>query len=64
MEIRFVQENKTKKLKGKYHVRDILDKFDLNPETVLVARGNELLTKDQVIEEDDTIEILPVVSGG
>lgn len=45
-------------------VRDLLERLQLNPETVLVVRGAELLTRDARLEEDDEVEVRPVVSGG
>jgi molybdopterin converting factor small subunit len=31
---------------------------------VLVIRGDSLVTHDQVVADDDTIELRPVMSGG
>jgi hypothetical protein len=31
---------------------------------VLVIRGEDLLTREDVIDDDDTVEIRPVISGG
>ncbi len=45
-------------------VRELLDRLQLNPETVLVVRGTELLTRDARVADEDEIEIRPVVSGG
>lgn len=45
-------------------VQELLDRLQLNPETVLVVRGSELLTRDARLGEDDEVEIRPVVSGG
>lgn len=45
-------------------VRDLLRELGLNPETVIVIRGSDLLTQDSEVREDDEIEIRPVVSGG
>jgi sulfur carrier protein len=45
-------------------VRDLLASLDIVPESVLVIRGNELLTRSDKIEADDTIELRPVISGG
>jgi len=42
----------------------VLKKLDLDPQTVLVARGNELLTLDAQLDADDEIRIIPVMSGG
>jgi len=49
---------------GRRRVRDVLTELGINPETVLVIRGAQLLTHDVQVGEDDTIELRPVVSGG
>ncbi len=51
-------------LSGRRRVRELLLELKVIPETVLVIRGNELLTSDQVVSEDDVIEVRPVISGG
>jgi sulfur carrier protein len=45
-------------------VRELLAHLDIVPESVLVIRGNELLTRSDKVEADDTIELRPVISGG
>ena len=49
---------------GPRRVRDLLAELRLVPETVLVIRGDELITEDEPLREDDAIEIRPVISGG
>ncbi len=51
-------------LKGPRRVAEILRELKLLPETVLVIRGNDLTTEDEVIGDEDTVEIRPVISGG
>ncbi len=51
-------------LVGRRRVKDLLTELGVLPETVLVIRGRELLTIDEVIREDDVIELRPVISGG
>jgi sulfur carrier protein len=51
-------------LAGNRRVKDVLRELDILPETVLVIRGDELVTADQVVSEADTIELRPVMSGG
>ncbi len=43
---------------------DILAEAGVRPTTVIVTRGKDLLTKDQRVEDGETIDILSVVSGG
>jgi sulfur carrier protein len=49
---------------GNRRVKDVLRDLQILPETVLVIRGNELITADQVVADADTIELRPVMSGG
>jgi sulfur carrier protein len=45
-------------------VKEILRELDILPETVLVIRGDDLVTGDQVVRDDEVIELRPVMSGG
>jgi sulfur carrier protein len=45
-------------------VKTVLRDLDIDPETVLVIRGEDLLTREDMIRADDVIEIRPVISGG
>jgi sulfur carrier protein len=49
---------------GNRRVKDVLRELEILPETVLVIRGDELITADQMVAEADTIELRPVMSGG
>jgi sulfur carrier protein len=49
---------------GNRRVKDVLRELDILPETVLVIRGDDLVTADQVVGDDDTRELRPVLSGG
>lgn len=51
-------------LDGRRQVREALRELGIVPETVLVIKGNRLLTRDAWIEDDDVIEVRPVMSGG
>jgi len=51
-------------LAGQRRVKDVLRELEIIPETVLVIRGDELLTSDAVVAESETIELRPVMSGG
>jgi len=45
-------------------VKEVLRELGILPETVLVIRGDTLITADQVVREGETIELRPVMSGG
>ena len=49
---------------GNRRVKDVLRELQILPETVLVIRGDELITADQMVADADTIELRPVMSGG
>jgi sulfur carrier protein len=49
---------------GNRRVKEVLKDLDILPESVLVIRGDDLVTADQVLREDDVIELRPVMSGG
>lgn len=51
-------------VKGPRRVRELLKELSLVPETVLVVRGDDLVTEDDLLRDDDRIEIRPVISGG
>jgi sulfur carrier protein len=45
-------------------VAALLTELQLHPEAFLVVRGDEILTRDVRLREDDEVELLPVISGG
>lgn len=49
---------------GPNNVRELLEYLDIVPESVLVIRRSDLLTRDDRVDADDTIELRPVISGG
>ncbi|MFW6180812.1 MAG: MoaD/ThiS family protein [Spirochaetota bacterium] len=63
-ELEVVYRNRTYRFGKKMTVARLLQELDLNPETVMVAREGELVTKDQHVLPGDKVRVLPVVSGG
>jgi len=49
---------------GPIRVVALLERLDLNRESVLVVRGDTLVPGDALLEDSDEIEIRPVISGG
>ncbi len=64
MKIRILPERNELDLPGRQRVADALRQLDMLPGTVMVIRNDELLTDDAWVEENDTIEIRRVMSGG
>jgi len=49
---------------GDRTVRAVLDELGVNPDTVLVIRAGELVTREVRLDDGDEIEVRPVISGG
>jgi sulfur carrier protein len=49
---------------GAATVTALLRRLEVNPETVLVIAGGELVPKDARLDGVDVVEIRPVMSGG
>ena len=49
---------------GPLRVRALLERLELNRESVLVIRGDTLVTDDALLADADTVEVRPVISGG
>lgn len=49
---------------GPLAVRTLLERLDINRESVLVIRSDSLVTGDAVLDDADVVEIRPVISGG
>jgi sulfur carrier protein len=49
---------------GPMTVAALLRHLDVVPESVLVIRGDTLVTHDARLADDDDVEIRPVISGG
>ncbi len=54
----------TLEVAGGRTVAQLLQELDIDPATVLVIRGQELLTPDTLLGPTDEIEVRLVISGG
>ena len=57
-------QGKIVSLAGRRRVGDVVQHLGLVSGTVLVIRGDELLTDDEFLEPDDDVELRAVISGG
>ena len=64
MEIFNEKDQRTQNIEFTGSVQELLQKLEINPETVLVVRNNDVLTGDVGLENSDIIQLLSVVSGG
>jgi len=58
------QPNRNVQVDGPVEARALCQRFGYNFESVLVARGGELVLGDTVLQDGDAVEIIPAISGG
>ena len=51
-------------VEGPLRVHALLARLEVNRESVLVIRGDTIVPGDVLLEDDDVVEIRPVISGG
>jgi uncharacterized protein (TIGR00269 family) len=64
MKVRLRNPDRTVELPGPRRVREVLAELSVDPDTVLVIRARELLTREDRLEDGDEVEVRPVISGG
>lgn len=64
VQVKLLPQNKIVTFPKGMRVLVLLKKLALFPETVMVIRADRLLTEDELVQDDDTIEIRSVISGG
>jgi sulfur carrier protein len=64
MRVRLRNPDREVEVTGGRTVREVLSELDVNPDTVLVIRGGELVTREVVLGDGDDVEVRPVISGG
>ncbi len=51
-------------IRGPMTVSALLQRLEINPESVLVIAGDALVPRDARLDDGDDVEIRPVISGG
>lgn len=62
--VRLRNPTRTETVQGPLLVSVLLERLDVNRESVLVIRNRELIPGDTMLADDDEVEIRPVISGG
>ena len=64
MKVRLRNPKRELDVPGPVRVHALLERLELNRETVLVIRGDTLVPGDVLLDDSDVVEIRPVISGG
>ena len=64
MQVHLRNPKRELEVEGPVRVHALLERLELNRESVLVIRGDTLVPGDVLLEDTDIIEIRPVISGG
>ena len=62
--MKIVYRNKEWNLAHGMTVRDAIIKAGLDPEAILALRAGKLINEDTIVQENDIITLIAVVSGG
>lgn len=57
------RENKKTSIKAK-NAKEIMSILNINPETVLLVKNNELILAEDSLNDNDELKLLSVISGG
>jgi sulfur carrier protein len=64
MKVRLRNPDREVDVVGGRSVREVLAELGVDPDTVLVIREGELMTREATVEDPDTLEVRPVIAGG
>ncbi|MDY7105430.1 MAG: MoaD/ThiS family protein [Actinomycetota bacterium] len=64
MRIQLRNPSREVELRGPMSVVAVLNRLELNRESVLVVQNGTLVPGDAMLADDDVIEVRPVISGG
>jgi sulfur carrier protein len=62
--VRLRNPTRTETVQGPLLVSVLLERLEVNRESVLVIRNRELVAGDTMLDDGDEVEIRPVISGG
>ncbi|MGH7164319.1 MAG: MoaD/ThiS family protein [Nitrospiraceae bacterium] len=64
MKVQLSHPERQVEVKGPKRVRELLRDLNLIQEAYLVIRGDDLVTEDELLKDEDEVEVRPVISGG
>lgn len=64
MKIYIEKDDKLLELKKNMTGLELLKELNINPNTVIIVRNNEVILSEEKLSETDDVKIISVVSGG
>jgi sulfur carrier protein len=64
VKVRLRNPDREVEVAGPRAVKAVLAELAIDPDTVLVIRDRELVTREERLNDDDLVEVRPVISGG
>lgn len=64
MKVRLHHPSRSVHVDGPIRARVLCEQLGYNRESVLVVRGDDPVLGDAVLEDGDSVEIIPAISGG
>jgi sulfur carrier protein len=62
--VRLMDRKKRVEVPERSKVRDVIKRAKVNPETVIVRRGEDILLETDSVRKNDEIELIRIISGG
>ena len=62
--VHHMEKKRNMEVPEKSKVIDIIRKANVNPETVIVKRGKDVLLEDETVRKNDRLELIRIISGG
>jgi len=62
--VQFAEKKKSLEVPEKAKVIDVVREVNVNPEAVIVRRGDDILLEEDVLKNNDNLELIRIISGG
>lgn len=64
MEIFIEKQGKSVEMDFLGTAKELLDKIEVNPETVIIVKDGALITEEDTVDDAKRLDLLSVISGG
>ncbi len=62
--VRLGEKRRSIEVPERSKVRDVIREAKVNPETVIVRRGEDILLEEDVVKRGESLEFIRIISGG